>query len=188
VSAAGHTAVLAAAAETPAAAGLAPAAFGTTALRRTLRRFATGVTLVTAADESGPLGLVVNAFTSISLEPPLIAISPSRSSFTWSRIRRRGRFGVNVLAAEHADYVRRAVLPEADRFAGLEHERRASGVPHIRNAIAFLECEPVSEHLAGDHWIVVARVHELLAEESRDPLVFCNGQLGTFVSLESSVR
>jgi 3-hydroxy-9,10-secoandrosta-1,3,5(10)-triene-9,17-dione monooxygenase reductase component len=146
------------------------------------------VTLVTSADKSGPLGLVVNAFSSISLEPPLIAICPSRSSFTWSRMRRHRRFGVNVLAAEHAGYVRRAVLRDADRFAGLEHELRVSGVPRIRNAIAFLECEPVSEHLAGDHWIVVARVHELLADGSREPLVFSDGRLGTFASLESSVR
>jgi flavin reductase (DIM6/NTAB) family NADH-FMN oxidoreductase RutF len=187
VSAAGHTALLAAAVEAPDAPS-APAAFGATAFRSTLGRFATGVTLVTSADNSGTLGLVVNAFTSVSLEPPLIAICPSRSSFTWSRMRRRRRFGVNVLAAEHADYVRSAVLPDADRFAGLEHELRASGVPRIRNAIAFLECEPVSERLAGDHWIVVARVHELLADQGGDPLVFSNGQLGTFASLESSVR
>src|SRR5690348_17638889 len=80
--------------------------FDADTFRRTLGRFATGVTLVTAADASGPIGLLVNAFTSVSLEPPLIAICPSRHSFTWTRMRRGKRFGVNVLGAEHANYVR----------------------------------------------------------------------------------
>jgi flavin reductase (DIM6/NTAB) family NADH-FMN oxidoreductase RutF len=99
------------------AGGSAPAAFDAGTFRRALGRFPTGVTLVTAADASGPLGLLVNAFTSVSLEPPLLAVSLSES-----------------------------------------------GVPRICSAIAFLDCEPVTEQLAGDHWIVDARVHELLAD------------------------
>jgi flavin reductase (DIM6/NTAB) family NADH-FMN oxidoreductase RutF len=165
--------------------GAAPAQFSQAALRVALGRFATGVTLVTAADASGPLGLVVNAFTSVSLEPPLIAICPSHRSFTWSRMRRCGRFGVNVLGAAHADYVRRATHPEADRFADIDYRLSESGVPRICSAIAFLECEAVSEQIAGDHWIVVARVHELIADHSRGPLVFSDGRLGTFVDMEA---
>ena len=163
----------------------APAPFDAAAFRRTLGRFATGVTLVTAADASGPLGLIVNAFTSVSLEPPLIAIYPSRHSFTWSRMRRCGRFGVNVLGAEHADYVRHAAQPEADRFVGIDHGLSESGVPRILSAIAFLDCEPITEQLAGDHWIVVARVHDLLADHRREPLIFSDGTLGSFVGLEA---
>jgi 3-hydroxy-9,10-secoandrosta-1,3,5(10)-triene-9,17-dione monooxygenase reductase component len=155
--------------------------------RRTLGRFATGVTLVTAADSSGPLGLVVNAFTSVSLEPPLIAICPSRQSFTWTRMRRCKRFGVNVLGAGHADYVRHAAHADADRFAGIDYELGESGVPRIRSAIAFLECEPVTEQRAGDHWIVVARVHAVLADRDREPLVFSDGNLGSFVALEPAL-
>ena len=159
----------------------APAPFDADTFRRALGRFATGVTLITAVDASGPLGLIVNAFTSVSLEPPLIAVCPSRRSFTWSRMRRRGRFGVNVLGAEHADYVRHAADPDADRFAGIDHTVTESGVPRIGSAIAFLDCEPVAEHLAGDHWIVVARVHDLLADHRRGPLVFSDGTIGSFV-------
>src|SRR4051812_43606036 len=130
--------------------------------RRALGRFPTGVTLVTAADDTGPLALVVNAFTSVSLDPPLIAICPARNSFTWARMRQVGRFGVNVMAADHADYVREAARPGADRFTGLDCELRASGVPRVRDALTFLDCEPCNEHIAGDHWIVVAHVRELL--------------------------
>jgi 3-hydroxy-9,10-secoandrosta-1,3,5(10)-triene-9,17-dione monooxygenase reductase component len=171
--------------DVPDVGGSAPAPFGTAAFRAALGRFATGVTLVSAADPSGPLGLVVNAFTSVSLEPPLIAICPSRRSFTWSRMRRCGRFGVNVLGAAHADYVRRVADPDADRFVGIDHQLTETGVPRICSAIAFLECEPVSEQLAGDHWIVIARVHQLVADDRRDPLIFSDGRLGSFVDLEA---
>jgi flavin reductase (DIM6/NTAB) family NADH-FMN oxidoreductase RutF len=165
--------------------GSAPVPFDTDTFRRTLGRFATGVTLVTAADASGPIGLVVNAFTSVSLEPPLIAICPSRHSFTWTRMRPCKRFAVNVLAAEHADYVRHAAHAGADRFVGIDYELGESGVPLIRSAIASLDCEPVSEQRAGDHWIVVARVHAVFADRGREPLVFSDGNLGSFVGLEA---
>jgi 3-hydroxy-9,10-secoandrosta-1,3,5(10)-triene-9,17-dione monooxygenase reductase component len=163
----------------------APSPYDAGTFRRTLGRFATGVTLVTAADASGPLGLILNAFTSVSLEPPLIAIYPSRQSFTWSRIRRCGRFGVNMLGAEHVDYVRRAADPEADRFAGVDYVLTDSGVPRILSAIAFLDCEPIAEQLAGDHWSVLAGVQDLLADHRREPLVFSDGTLGSFVGLEA---
>ena len=123
-------------AEAAAAGGSAPAPFDAGAFRRTLGRFATGVTLVTAADASGPVGLIVNAFNAVSLEPPLIAICPSRHSFTWSRIRRSGRFGVNMLAAEHHKYVRHAAQADADRFIGIHHVLSESGRAahrHIRH-------------------------------------------------------
>jgi flavin reductase (DIM6/NTAB) family NADH-FMN oxidoreductase RutF len=174
--------------EAPDADAPAPAPFGPAAFRAALARFATGVTLVTAADADGPLGLVVNAFTSVSLKPPLIAICPSRRSFTWSRMRRSGRFGVNVLGAMHADYVRRVAPPEADRFAGMDYRLTESGVPRIRTAIAFLDCQPVSEQLAGDHSIVVARVHDLTANPGQDPLIFSDGRLGSFVDNEDQPR
>lgn len=166
--------------------GEAPAPLDAATFRRTLGRFATGVTLVTAADASGPLGLVMNAFTSVSLDPPLIAICPSRHSFTWTRMRRCKRFGVNVLAAEHADYVRRAAHADADRFVGIDYDLGDSGVPRIRSAIAFLDCEPVSEQRAGDHWIVVARVHAALVDRGREPLVFSDGNLSSVVALDAA--
>src|SRR6516165_7237069 len=175
-------------ADAPDAGGQASAPFGAAAFRAALARFATGITLVTAADASGPLGLVVNAFTSVSLEPPLIAICPSRRSFTWSRMRRCRRFGVNVLGAGHAEYVRRVAHPGADRFVGIDHRLTESEVPRIDTAIAFLECEPISEQPAGDHWIVVARVHELIADHGQAPLIFSDGKLGSVAEVEDHPR
>src|ERR687897_3664747 len=87
-------------------------------LRDALGRFATGVAFVTGAPGGEPAGLIINSLTSVSLEPPLISLCPSRSSLTWSRIRRTGRFGVNLLARQHERFAIRATPAGADRFAG----------------------------------------------------------------------
>ena len=69
--------------------------------RDALAKFATGVAFITAAPNGEPTGLIVNSLTSVSLEPPLLSFCPSRSSLTWSRMRRARRFGVNVLGRQH---------------------------------------------------------------------------------------
>jgi 3-hydroxy-9,10-secoandrosta-1,3,5(10)-triene-9,17-dione monooxygenase reductase component len=143
--------------------------------RDALGRFATGVAFVTAAPDGEPTGLIVNSFASVSLEPPLVSFSPARSSLTWSRMRRTGRFGVNVLGRRHEPFAIRAIPPGADRFAGLDWELGRGGVPLLADALASLECELVAEHPAGDHWIVVGRVDELHIPPITDPLVFFAG-------------
>jgi len=144
--------------------------------RAALGRFATGVALVTA-DDGAPLGLIVSSLTSVSLRPPLVAFNPSRDSFTWSRMRRTGRFGVNVLGESHEAYVRAAAPAGADRFGAIAWSRTPGGVPRVAGAIAFLECEIDSEHRAGDHSIVVGRV--LHAETAAGlPLLNWAGALG----------
>jgi 3-hydroxy-9,10-secoandrosta-1,3,5(10)-triene-9,17-dione monooxygenase reductase component len=117
----------------------------------------------------------VNSLASVSLEPPLVSFCPSRSSLTWSRMRRAGRFGVNVLGRQHERFAMRATPAGADRFAGLNWEHGQLGVPLLTDALASLECEIVAEHPAGDHWIVVGRVSELRTSPLRDPLVFFAG-------------
>jgi 3-hydroxy-9,10-secoandrosta-1,3,5(10)-triene-9,17-dione monooxygenase reductase component len=144
--------------------------------RDALGRFATGVALVTAGPAGKPAALIVNSLTSVSLEPPLIAFCPSRSSLTWSRMRRARHFAVNVLKQEHEPFARRAAPPGADRFAGLEWELGSHGAPLLVDALATLQCETVAEHPAGDHWIVVARVGELRISPGADPLVFFDGE------------
>jgi 3-hydroxy-9,10-secoandrosta-1,3,5(10)-triene-9,17-dione monooxygenase reductase component len=77
-----------------------------------------------------------NSLTSVSLEPPLVSFCPSRSSLTWSRMRRAGRFGVNVLGRQHQRFVARATSAGADRFAGLNWEPGRGGVPLLTDALA----------------------------------------------------
>jgi 3-hydroxy-9,10-secoandrosta-1,3,5(10)-triene-9,17-dione monooxygenase reductase component len=147
-------------------------------LRDALARFATGVAFVTAAPDGERAGLIVNSLASVSLDPPLVSFSPSRSSLTWTRMRRAGRFGVNVLGRQHERFAIRATPAGADRFAGLDWELGRPGVPRLTDALASLECEIVAEHRAGDHWIVVARVDELHVSPIDEPLVFFGGAFG----------
>jgi 3-hydroxy-9,10-secoandrosta-1,3,5(10)-triene-9,17-dione monooxygenase reductase component len=148
------------------------------AFRKALGRFPTGVALVTAALGREPAGLIVNSFTSVSLEPPLISFCPSRGSITWARMRRTQRFGVNVLARRHAGFARHASRRGADRFAGVDWELGPGGVPLLTDALAALECDTVAEHPAGDHWIVVGRVVNIRISPVDDPLVFFVGAFG----------
>jgi 3-hydroxy-9,10-secoandrosta-1,3,5(10)-triene-9,17-dione monooxygenase reductase component len=148
------------------------------AFRDALGRFATGVAFVTAAPDGEPTGLIVNSLASVSLEPPLVSFSPSRSSLTWSRMRRARRFGVNILGLQHREFAVRATPAGADRFGGLDWELGRGGVPLLADALASLECEIVAEHAAGDHWIVVGRVEDLRMSAGTDPLVFFAGGFG----------
>jgi 3-hydroxy-9,10-secoandrosta-1,3,5(10)-triene-9,17-dione monooxygenase reductase component len=146
--------------------------------RDALARFATGVAFVTAAPDGKPAGLIVNSLTSVSLEPPLVSFCPSRRSLTWSRMRRTGRFGVNVLGWRHEQFAVRATPVGADRFAGVDWELGRGGVPILTDALASLDCEIVAEHPAGDHWIVVGRVDDLRVSPLDQPLVFFAGAFG----------
>jgi flavin reductase (DIM6/NTAB) family NADH-FMN oxidoreductase RutF len=161
---------MAVAAAAPAAPAPDPRSF-----RDALGRYATGVAFVTAAPDGQPAGLIVNSLASVSLEPPLVSFCPGRSSLTWSRMRRAGRFGVNVLGRRHERFAIRATPPDADRFAGLDWELGPGGAPLLKDALASLECEIVAEHPAGDHWIVVGRVDDLRISSSNEPLVFFAG-------------
>jgi 3-hydroxy-9,10-secoandrosta-1,3,5(10)-triene-9,17-dione monooxygenase reductase component len=148
------------------------------ALRDALGRFATGVAFVTAAPGGEPAGLIVNSLASVSLVPPLVSFCPSRSSLTWSRMRRAGCFGVNVLGRQHEDFARRATPAGADRFASVDFELGRGGAPLLTDALACLEGQLVAEHPAGDHWIVVGRVDSLRIAPIGEPLVFFAGGFG----------
>ena len=146
--------------------------------REALGRFATGVAFVAAAPDGEPAGLIVNSLTSVSLDPPLVSFCPSRSSLTWSRMRRTKRFAVNVLGRHHERFAMRAAPAGADRFAGLDWEFGPRGVPLLTDALATLECEIHAEHPAGDHWIVAGRVDDVRTSPLKDPLVFFAGAFG----------
>jgi len=160
----------------PAPAAPAPAA-AERAFRRALGRFATGVTLITAP---GGASLVVNAFMSVSLDPPLVAFSVGHSSLTWRRMRRSARLGINVLDSS-VDDVRDRARPGADRLAGLE-VRDAHGVPRLAQATAFLVADVVDERAVGDHVLVTCAVLEADCDDNRRPLVFFGGALGSFAA------
>ena len=159
-----------------------PPAFDSAAFRRVLGCFPTGVVVLTAHHSSGPVGMAVNSIVSVSLQPPLLAVCPARSSTTWPLIREARRFCVNVIASHHESAARGFSARTGDRFAEhLIHERL--GGPALDEAVAWIDCTLIDEHDGGDHTIAVGRVDALDASGVEiSPLVFFRGRYGTFAS------
>ena len=151
--------------------------------RRVLGHFATGVSVLTAVRPGGPVGMTCNALTSVSLEPPLIAVCPAKSSETWPEIRAAGRFVVNLMNSDHQEAVLRFARKGGDRFAGIGHEPGEYG-PVLGDAVAWIECVLGAEHDAGDHTIALAQVERLEGREDLEPLVFFRGRYGTFKPID----
>lgn len=143
--------------------------------RDVLGHFATGVTIVTADDGGEMVGMSANAFTSVSLDPPLTAFCAARTSTTYPRIQRAGRFCVNVLAEEQADVAKVFSVRGIDRFAAVGWTRSPGGAAILDGGLAWLDCDIELEYDAGDHVIVVGRVMACEAFAMRRPLLFFRG-------------
>ncbi|WP_242147121.1 flavin reductase family protein [Sphingomonas sp. BAUL-RG-20F-R05-02] len=159
--------------------------FDNATFRRVLGHYPTGVCVVTTADPEGaPTGMVVGSFTSVSLDPPLVAFFPDRKSSSWPRIQKVGKFCVNVLAADQQDLCRRFATPGVDKFAGVTHRTSANGSPILDGVVAWIDCDLDVVHEAGDHFIVLGRVVALEVEGPGAPLLFFQGGYGAFSQLE----
>ncbi len=143
--------------------------------RQVLGHFPTGVCVVAAVHDDAAVGLAIGSFFSVSLEPPLVAFCPAKTSSTWPKLRQVGRFCVNVLAEDQEDVSRVFASKAADKFAGLAWDRSPLGSPRLGGALAWIDCELTAVHDAGDHDIAVGAVHELHVAEEGRPLVFFRG-------------
>ena len=148
-------------------------------MRSVLGHFATGVVAITGVDPqtARPAGLAANSFTSVSLDPPLIAFCVAASSTSWPRVRAAGRYVVNILADDQEDVCRRLAARGTEKFRGIDWDPSPAGAPVLTDCLAWIEAEPEAEHPAGDHTIVVSRVRHLHAS-GRLPLVFFRGEYG----------
>ena len=144
--------------------------------RRSLGRFATGVTVVTCQDADGNrLGLTANSFSSVSLEPPLILWNIAKVSRSLDAFLAAEHFGVSVLAADQQALSVRFARSDIDPFDGLECGLSAHAVPRIDAALAWFECRRYETHDCGDHHIIVGEVIDFEARDG-DPLVFYRSQ------------
>jgi flavin reductase (DIM6/NTAB) family NADH-FMN oxidoreductase RutF len=141
-------------------------------LRRVFGSFPTGVTVVAAEVDGVPAGLAANSFVSVSLDPPMVSICVAHSSTTWPVLRRAARLGVSVLGAHQEDIGRRLSARNADRFAALPRRTSPDGAILLDGSSAWLDCAIEQEIRAGDHDIVLLRVHDLDADPDVAPLVF----------------
>ncbi len=153
---------------------------GEALLRQVLGRFPTGVVVVTASDGAVPFGLSVNSFTSVSLDPPLIAFCADRRSGSWAAIRRSGAFCVNVLAEDQEAVSRVFATRGAEKFGGVGWSPAPSGSPLLDGVLAWIDCRIEAVHDGGDHEICVGRVDQLGVERDEGPLVFYRGGYGRF--------
>jgi len=144
--------------------------------RDTLGRYPTGVAVIAATTPDGPAGMAVNSFTSVSLEPPLIAFCPMLTSSSWMQIKPIGGFAVSLLRSHHEPVARLFSQKGADRFGAHDWHRSPAGHPILAESLGWLDATIESVTRAGDHDVVIARVdHWSEAGEGR-PLVFFSGR------------
>jgi flavin reductase (DIM6/NTAB) family NADH-FMN oxidoreductase RutF/DNA-binding IclR family transcriptional regulator len=153
--------------------------------RQVLGQYPTGVVVVTARNRAGkPLGMTVGSFTSVSLDPPLVAFLPDQNSRSWQALRDSGeRFCVNILSAGQEAVCRSVAGRKEDKFDGIDLGVSPAGNPLIRDAVAYVDCTVEVVHDAGDHHIVVGRVQHLETQNSTYPLLFFRGGYGSFSPL-----
>lgn len=149
--------------------------------REVLGHFATGVAIVTAMEDGTPVGFTCQAFTSLSLDPPMVALAPGKSSTSWPRIARAGRFCVNILSDHQEALSRDFAKSGGDKYSGVGWRPAANGAPILDGVLAWVECAFVEAHDAGDHELVVGRVDDMGVNGGR-PLLFYRGGFGTFAS------
>lgn len=146
-------------------------------LRRAMRAWTTGVTVVTATHAGERYGMTVNSFTSISLEPPLIAVALRKLTHTHELVEKSGEFAITVLAADQGHLSDRFAgkIPEVtDRFEGVETDRLLLDAPLLKGGVAYFNCRVVNAIPVGENTLFVAEVIAAHGEGEGDPLVYHN--------------
>ncbi len=145
------------------------------AFRQALGHFASGVTVVTTRNASGqPCGLTASAFTSVSLDPPLILVCIDHQATSHAPLGEHGWFAVHILAKDQEALARRFASASPDKFDGLAYRPGRQGVPLLEEALAVLECRVVHAYPGGDHTIFVGRV-EAVRVTGGQPLLYYRG-------------
>lgn len=141
-------------------------------LRRVYGAFPSGVTAVAALVDGAPVGLAASSFTSVSLQPALVSVCIAHTSATWPVLSRAPRLGVSILSAVQERAGRQFAAKGSDRFAGLSWRETGDGAVLLDGASGWLTTSIDQRVQAGDHDIVVLRVHDLDATGDLLPLVF----------------
>jgi len=153
--------------------------FSTREFRDALSSFATGVTVVTCLDANGePVGATASSFNSVSMDPPLILWSITKTAYSADAFINAKHFVVNVLSAEQMATSNQFARSGIDKFADVEVEQGIGGVPTLPGAITFFECEAWATYDGGDHEIIVGRVKGLRSMAGSG-LVFYRGAYAT---------
>jgi 3-hydroxy-9,10-secoandrosta-1,3,5(10)-triene-9,17-dione monooxygenase reductase component len=147
------------------------------AFKQAMGTFATGVTVITSLDAGRPVGFTCQSVVSLSLEPPLVALSPAKSSTSWPHMAEAGHFCVNVLSESQVEVGRRFAVSGGDKFPGIAWHKELTGAPVLDGVLAWVDCHLELVHDAGDHEIVIGRVRGVgLGPEGGLPLLYYRGE------------
>ena len=154
-----------------------------TEFRRVMGHFPTGVTIVTSLSGDGsPCGLTVNAFSSLSLEPPLVLVCVEAAADSFRCIEAAGIFAVNILEEARGESLSRrfSTWGVDDKFRGVAYREERTGAPILEAALAWVDCRVTRMVAAGDHAVFIGEVLDGDAHEG-SPLVYYRGGYGRFV-------
>jgi len=144
-------------------------------LRQVMGHFATGVTIITTFNKDGQMhGLTANAFTSVSLEPPLLLISVDKKAESWPAFEESKVFTVNILADEQEALSRKFAVSGGNKFEGVAYRQGANGAAILDGTLAHIECTLYAAYEGGDHSIYLGEIQEAEVREGK-PLVFYRG-------------
>ncbi|AWI82094.1 nitrilotriacetate monooxygenase [Parazoarcus communis] len=145
-------------------------------LRDALGHFATGVTIITTTDAEGqPVGVTVNSFASVSLDPPLVLWSLAKRSYSLPAFTQASGFAIHVLASNQQALSDRFARGAGDKFNGVDTAQGIDGIPLLPGCAAVFECSTAHQYDGGDHLILVGRVRKLHVDD-RAPLLFYRGR------------
>lgn len=147
--------------------------------KQVMRHWASTVTIVTTRLDDQIYGLTATAFSSLSVQPPMVFVSIFRKTHTHPMIEQSGVFCVNFLAPEMTHLSDRFAgrYPNEERFAGLSYRTEATGAPVLDDAIAYIDCRVVEGLVTGDHTIFVGQVESTDTQKvDQSPLIYFMGQ------------
>lgn len=149
------------------------------AFRQIVGHFTSGVTIITAREAGTNMGITASAFSSVSLEPPMVLVCVNKSTGTCHAISRTKVFGVNILQEHQGDLARKFAQPQTDKYRDTDFTVGELGVPLLQDVLAHLECRVVEEITGGTHSVFLAEV-QMAEAYAHTPLVYYRGKFGSF--------
>lgn len=158
------------------------------AFRNAMGNFCTGVVIATGLDGETPVGFAAQSFVSLSLDPPLVALCPAKSSSSWPKIRSSGNFCINILSQAQKPVCDVMAQSGGEKFTTIGWRSGETGAPIIDEVLGYVDCSLEAEHDAGDHTIAIGRVRDFaILHDDGPPLLFFKGAYGGFLPLNEAI-
>lgn len=139
--------------------------------------FATGVTVVTGRlDDGAPIGVTVNSFSSVSLDPPLVLFSLDKNALSFDAFSMTKYFAFNILNEDQKHFSNNFATQSPDKFKDIDYYKSENGVPLLKDGLGVIECQMHAVHEGGDHQIIVGEVINITCTSGgKNPLLYYKG-------------